>query len=235
MLCNKCRVAPPYQDDTWCLACSAVESLSADLKSRWEFPGLREAAEEGIISAARQVKALRKLSTGLAAERASFRGKVPAAKAEAALSGTRPRSPLPRSASRASGAGGVKKELHEGDDEDSAEGEEAESYSEEDTTLPGATRLPPRLAEAPAREGESDKEGRRSKGSLPPPEPDHPPPGTRRKRKRGGEEGRPKGHRHHRAGTKHKRLSRLVEHPETRVHRSFSHQGSEGHAHRKTW
>ena len=235
MLCNKCRAAPPYQDDTWCLACSAVESLSADLKSRWEFPGLREAAEEGIISAARQVKALRKLSTGLAAERASLRGKEPAAKAEAALAGTRPRSPLPRSASRASGGGEVKVELNDREDEDSAEGEDQESYSEEEATLPGATRLPPRLAEAPSRGEDSDKEGRRSKGSSPPPEPDHPPPGARRKRRRGGEEGREKGHRRHRAGAKHKRLSRLVDKPETRVHRAFSHQTSEGHARRKTW
>ena len=235
MLCNLCRVAPPYQEDTWCLACSAVESLTADLKSRWEFPGLREAAEEGIISAARQVKALRKLATGLAAERASLRGKEPARKAEAALTEGRPRSPLPRSASRGSRAPEVKKEVADQPEEESGEGEEGESYSEEEVTLPGATRLPPRLAETSARAEDSGREDRRSKGSQPPPEPEHPPGESRRKRKRGREGGRDRGDRRHRAGAKHKRLARLVEKPETRVHRAFSHHSTEGEARRKTW
>ena len=240
MLCNKCRVSKPYQDDTWCLACSAVESLSAALKSRWEFPGLRETAEEAIISAARQVKTLRKLSTGLAAERSSLKSKEPASKAEAALNSGRRRSPLPRSASRTSRVPDIKDEANEKEDEESAEGEDQESYTEEEApatgvTLPGASRLPPRRAEVVGPAGEEEKEDRRSKGSLPPPEPERPPRADReRRRRRAEDEGGERRSKRRRAGAKHKRLSRLVDNPETRVHRAFSQQ-ADSHARRKTW
>ncbi len=218
-------MAQPYQDDSWCLACSAVEALSSELRSRWEFPGLREAVEESIISTARQVKALRKLSVGLAAERAAAKGREPAKQAEAALSSPRVRSPLPRSTSR------VKKEPSEKDEGESEELEDQESYTEEEEVLPGASLLPAR----PATGGESEKEDRRSKGSRPPPEPEGPPPHRRRSREEGTSGRDKKRKRKHRGGTKHKRLSRLVEHPDTRVHRAFSQQETEGHSRRKTW
>ena len=230
MLCNKCRVSQPYQGDSWCLACSAVEALSSELRSRWELPGLREAAEESIISTARQVKALRKLSVGLAAERAAAKSKEPARQAEAALSTPRVRSPLPRSASRASRGEAVKKEPSEKDEGESEEGEEQESYSEEEGVLPGASLLPAR----PAGGGDPEREDRRSKGSRPPPEPEGPPP-HRRSREEEGLGAERKRRKKHRGGARHKRLSRLVDRPDTRVHRAFSQQETEGHARRKTW
>ena len=150
MLCNKCRVAKPFGDDTWCLACSAVEALASELKSRWEFPALREAAEESIISTARQVKSLKKLSVGLASERAAAKSKEPAKSAAALLAEPRIRSPLPRSTSRASRPSEVKKEVAE-KEEDSPDGEDQDSYTEAEeeaeTTLPGASRLPLRLSQ----------------------------------------------------------------------------------------
>ena len=236
MLCNKCRIAPPYQEDTWCLACSAVEALSSELKARWELPGLREAAEESIISAARQVKSLRRLSVGLAAERAASKARERAKQAEAALSSRPARSPLPRSTSRTPQVPNVKAETFEKDEEESAD--EEESYSEEERpteekTLPGASRLPSKPG------GEVEAGGRtegRSRGSERPSEPAEPPASSER-RKRNHRESHREGDRkrRRRGGAKHKRLSRLVDNPETRVHRSFAHQSTDQDARRKTW
>lgn len=234
MLCNKCKVSQPYQEDTWCLACSAVESLSSELKTRWEFPGLREAAEECIIGAARQVRSLKRLSLGLAAERAAAKSKEPARRAEAALNTPAPRSPLPRSKSRTPRGEAVKAEEEEKQPLESPEVEEGESYSEEEgNTLPGAARLPARpvveRTEAEADEG-------RSRGSQRPPEPEEPPASSDRRR-RSEREGRRDGahHKRRRGGAKHKRLARLVDDPTVRVHRSFGHQNSDSHSRRKTW
>ena len=230
MLCNKCRVNPPYQEDTWCLACSAVEALSSELRSRWELPSLREAAEECIISSARQVKSLRRLAVGLAAERAANKSREPAKSADAALATPAPRSPLPRSTSRTPRATSVKVEGK--DERDSAEEEEdLESYTEEEhDILPGATKLPARPSDTGVAEGE------RSRGSQPPPGPVGPPPGSAGKRRSTRDRHREGGHkRKHRAGARHKRLSRLVENPDTRVHRAFTHHNTEEQSRRKTW
>ena len=230
MLCNKCRVNPPYQEDSWCLACSAVEALSSELRSRWELPSLREAAEESIISTARQVKSLRRLAIGLAAERAATKSREPAKSADAALAVAPSRSPLPRSTSRTPRAETVKvEEKAERDSGD--EDEEGESYTEEEgDTLPGATRLPSRPSDP------SGGGGDRPRGSLPTPEPAGPPPRSSGKRRRPRDHTREGGQRRkHRAGARHKRLSRLVENPDTRVHRSFTHHNSDEHARRKTW
>ena len=229
MLCNKCRVNPPYQEDSWCLACSAVEALSSELRSRWELPSLREAAEESIISTARQVKSLRRLAVGLAAERAATRSREPAKSADAALTAAPSRSPLPRSTSRTPRPETVKTE-DKAERDSGDEEEEGESYSEEERdTLPGATRLPSRPSDVPEAGGE------RSRGSLPPPEPAGPPPRSSRKRRPRDHTGESGQRRKHRAGARHKRLSRLVENPDTRVHRSFTHHNSDEHARRKTW
>ena len=43
MLCNKCRQGPPREGDTWCIPCSAWESVAVGLQGRWVAGGLREA------------------------------------------------------------------------------------------------------------------------------------------------------------------------------------------------
>ena len=72
MPCNKCRMPPPYGEDTWTLPCSRVESLSAGLKILLTIAFLLGGdAEDTAASAARQGKSIKRLSTGLATERAS--------------------------------------------------------------------------------------------------------------------------------------------------------------------
>eukprot|EP00435_Cladocopium_sp_Y103_P026893 s557_g6.t1 len=59
--CHKCKQADPHLGDSWCLACSAVEELSGELRSAWGSPGSRAVAADVLVSATRQVRALRRL------------------------------------------------------------------------------------------------------------------------------------------------------------------------------
>eukprot|EP00438_Fugacium_kawagutii_P029993 Skav217720 [mRNA] locus=scaffold2294:330165:342168:- [translate_table: standard] len=65
VVCAKCRQVPPNEGDTWCLGCSAWELIERELKSRWPgAQGLRQVAENLLVSAAREVRALRGISLG---------------------------------------------------------------------------------------------------------------------------------------------------------------------------
>ena len=230
MLCNKCKVNQPFQDDSWCLACSAWESIGADLVARWDVPGLRDLAGEAVISTARQLKGLRRLSSGLAAKQVAdgassgardkhHRGALEELKKGEGKKESKEREPLPRSRSTPVSAPEVKAEKAPSSEyEHSEEEDEEEGESEE---YPGAKRL----AFAPGEKA----------GSSRPPEPAGPPPshsrtdreqGHRREREhrhtaRRGEGDHKKKKRKHRAGRKHKNLQRLVEDPFARVHRSL--------------
>ena len=234
MLCNKCKVNQPFEDDSWCLACSAWESIGVDLVARWDVPGLRDLAGEAVIATARQLKGLRRLSAGLAAKAVSegassgtrdrhHRGAVEELKkgGEAKKSETKEREPLPRSRSTPAIQPEVKAEKAASSEyEHSEEEDEEEEVSEE---CPGAKRL----AFAPGDKGEP----------LRPAEPAGPPPGhTWSDRGQGhhrerdhhssshrgeGERAKHKKRKRHRAGKKHKNLQRLVEDPHARVHRSL--------------
>ena len=57
--CNKCRSGARQQGDSWCLACAALESISADLRRGWSSAALRVIAEDSCVAAARAVRALR--------------------------------------------------------------------------------------------------------------------------------------------------------------------------------
>jgi hypothetical protein len=59
--CNSCGQADPYLGDSWCLACSAIEQLRGELRSAWGAPGSRSLAQDVLVSATRQVRALRRL------------------------------------------------------------------------------------------------------------------------------------------------------------------------------
>ena len=61
--CNRCKQAPPHLSDSWCLACTAVEALGAELQANWGQVGARAVAHDLLCSAVRQIRALRRIST----------------------------------------------------------------------------------------------------------------------------------------------------------------------------
>ena len=63
--CNKCKVGFCQPGDSWCVGCSSLELGQSLLKQSWGHPGIRAAAEEAILSAARLVKAFSNLDRGL--------------------------------------------------------------------------------------------------------------------------------------------------------------------------
>ena len=70
-LCNKCKRGVQQDGDSWCVGCSALELAQLQLGGRWQNPGVRRAAEEVLLSAARVTRALatldKTLITGLSA------------------------------------------------------------------------------------------------------------------------------------------------------------------------
>lgn len=229
MLCNKCKTNPPFEDDSWCLSCSGWESIGQDLCARWDIPALRELACEAVVATARQLKALRRLSTGLAAQQASSasalggrdkgrRGALEELnKAEEPKTEVKEREPLPRSRSS-----GVRPVEVKPEKEPSSEYED-EDEEEESEAAPGASRL----AFAP---GSRSGSNRPSEPAIPPKE-DQRGPRARESEKEPRErdrhhrehrdEGEPRRRKRRRAGRKHKNLSRLVDNPNARVHRSL--------------
>ena len=64
--CAKCRQSPPLAGDSWCSGCGAWEVLGKELASRWTgAPGLKVIANDLVLSATREVRALRALGAGL--------------------------------------------------------------------------------------------------------------------------------------------------------------------------
>ena len=59
--CNKCNQGEPHLGDSWCLACSAVEALTGELRSAWGAQGSRLLANDICVTAVRQIRALRRL------------------------------------------------------------------------------------------------------------------------------------------------------------------------------
>ena len=90
VLCNKCKQAKPYKNDTWCLACTAWEQLEAELGSSWYNPALRHAATEVVVSAVKQARAMRNISSSLRSAGDS-RGAGGSGSAPARRSGTVPK------------------------------------------------------------------------------------------------------------------------------------------------
>jgi len=207
-ICNKCRGPPAAEGDTWCLGCSAWESLGRELCGSWGAAGARLLANDLVITAAQQTRALRSLAAGLLRADGASRS---AGRAEAA--------PLGRlTAGRAYPREGQRRK----EEQESEEEEDEESDEEEDRrSKRKRSRSPPR------REGGGDRR---------PPEPDGPPPpgttplGRRLSRadtdRTAGHTKRhhDRGHRGHRStkghnkpkrrgGRKHKRLARLAADP----------------------
>ena len=224
MTCNKCRQTPAREGDTWCLSCSAWETIGVALTSRWASAGLRGSAAEAVVGTARLIKSLRNVDAGLVARAKSEASRprdlaVKEEVEEKKKDHGRSRSPLVRArSSAASGPPPAKEEY--------SEGTESEEASEEE-------EAPPAPAPTPG-------EGRG--GHLRPPEPDHPPRHHRRgqvereekdrdrdrrrdehkhKKKDKKDKGAFRKKRSRRGGRKHKRLERLVQDSEVAVHRTL--------------
>eukprot|EP00435_Cladocopium_sp_Y103_P021324 s1676_g5.t1 len=60
-MCNKCGQADPHLSDSWCLACTAHEAIGGELRLSWGLPGTHALATDILVSAVRQVRALRRL------------------------------------------------------------------------------------------------------------------------------------------------------------------------------
>ena len=227
MLCNKCHQAAPREGDTWCIPCSAWESVAVGLGGKWVAGGLREAAAEAVVGTARLVRSLRNLDVGLVAQSKALAAKPREAKEHPPeVKSERPRSPLARARSSSAFAPPVARE------------EESDyTYVEEESEEEEA------VDKGPLEERKKEPE----KGRLRPPEPKDPPkvkkeeknteqesakrkhPSERETAHRGRRDGRgernPAGsnrrRKRHRGGRKHKRLHRAITVPGTRLHRSL--------------
>lgn len=211
MLCNKCRQCPPYGTDSWCLGCTATESLNTELSSRWSTAALRAVANDLVVGAVRGVSALRKISSGIhsagqaraATTRAdSARNSVaPAREADDRQRRERSRTPIQRVKAQEESSG------EEGDEEEEEEEEPRRSKSLEGAAPKSNPGFRPPEPPFPPR-GHHRQEHQSSHRR------DHHPEEGRDRRRSGG-----KKKRGNRGGSKHPRLHRTLDDPGVRVHR----------------
>ena len=174
-VCAKCRQISAAEGDSWCSGCSAWEFLGRERTSSWDSKGARLLASDVVVSAARQVKALRSLSAGLCRDAggASSAGGSRAEPGGAPVERNSHRESLPRRRSVPSAPPPpIPKEEGLSDD--------LEEETEEETDGEGHREV------APLVKG----------GHHPPPEPEGPPPGRGSR-----QEGH---HHHHHSGRDHR-------------------------------
>ena len=211
MTCNKCRQAPPREGDTWCLACSAWESIGVSLGSKWVSAGLRGSAAEAVVGAARVLKSLRNIDAGLVARAKSEASRpqpVKEEKAEPEREKERSRSPLPRTRSIAPPVGeALKEEYSEGSESEEASEEDKREVDQAGAGSRGRQRPPePAIPPRHHHRGEEDKRKELDR------EKDHHSDRRKKHKKKEDTNRRPKSSRRgHRGGRKHKRLGRLVD------------------------
>ena len=127
--CHKCKQALPHESDSWCLGCSAVEALSAELRNIWGSPGSRSVATDVVVSGLRQVRALRRLGLGAGISLASQQslgvtpGSLPPPEPSVPPRGGEP----PQAASGVPGNQQVKEERREESEESEEENSSEES------------------------------------------------------------------------------------------------------------
>ena len=224
-VCNKCQQSPPHLGDSWCLACSALEALGAELRQSWGNPGSRAVAQDLLVSAVRQTRALRRLSlSGAGGGRASSTGSAGGNRADlpkAFKSLPRPPSP-PR---RSLGEESVKKEAEATEEsetgseetnktklpeeEKSGEEEPDSSRKRHNATGKGGASEEPRGKERAERPRSRDRP--RSRTILRSRERSKGEPEKEERRRRNPRPG-------HRAGTKHKRHYRAEANPFKPLH-----------------
>ena len=232
MLCNKCRQGPPREGDTWCIPCSAWESVAVGLQGRWVAGGLREAAAEAVVGTARLVRSLRNLDAGLVAQSKSLAAKPREQKETAPpVKEERPRSPLARARSSSALAApppcGDESEytyVDEDSEEEEAEVDTRSKAPRKEEKSRGSQR-PPEPKEPPKVKKEDKKEERElEKGGVK--RKDHSAKGERGRGHRDtgddrGPAGSSRRRKRHRGGRKHKRLHRAITDPNARLHRSL--------------
>ena len=223
--CAKCKAWVTLPGDSWCIGCTASSELALEFQKTWAAP-LRRIAYEAVVSATRQVKALRAVGTGWNSRNQSeaARQGVPDRAREPARQPVqsnepgedlrdplkRKRTTTPKSAPKSPSVKGEKEDSFTEDSLDESE-EEVES----------SKAPPPDSPRRPLDSGDNRK----------PPEPDHSPPGRRRRhsprttkepshqrarlteRPEKKREDRRQTKRRHRAGRKHQRLYRLLDDP----------------------
>eukprot|EP00435_Cladocopium_sp_Y103_P012283 s1144_g3.t1 len=238
-LCVKCRISGAFENDTWCLGCSAWESLGKELVNSWGGPaGVRAVADDIVLNAVREVRALRALSAGLGRASASARG--------SALPAGEDKSEPARGSSHAglSAKAKASKEKEKSHDSDYTYDYETETEGEEKPKEGTAVDKRP-AQEAPqekkkeksakqtevkketAEDQETGKKRSREKGEREEAQKD-----KRSERRREEEpplqyksdkkEKKKKNKKTRRGGRKHKRLERLAEDPYIPVHRGLS-------------
>ena len=206
MLCAKCRQATPRSDDTWCLGCSATESLNSELSAHWHCEGLRALSHEVVVGAVRTVRSLRLISSGLKSaedSRAALERRTPRPLPAPRGHSVPPPPPAPPRVPRE-----PKRE------EESEEGEESES-EEEEAAVGASAKCDPSKAppepELPPRHQQSERapqEGGRGEFHS-----EHHRDKKKSKKRKDRDRTRTRG------GSKHPRLYRVLENPDVQVHR----------------
>lgn len=209
-LCAKCRACAAAEGDSWCAGCTGWESLGRELTASWDSTGARLIASDLVVNAARQVRALRSLASGLArAGEAGIARAPPRSEAGGSRREVRPRHREEQPAPSVRAA----KEEEFSEEEDEEETEERSPTPvravkdgdrrppEPEGPPPGTKPLPPRTGKSQHREEEGRHRGYRGRDRT-------------RSRSRGNRRGV------RRAGRKHKRLYRLAGNPQLVVHRA---------------
>ena len=208
--CNKCKTATAAEGDTWCVGCTSWEFIGRELCGSWDSSGARLLASDLVVNTARQIRALRSLSAGLARVAPT----APVAGEGRARPGTEERGdqvvreslPRRRSSIPPPPAASAK-------EEDQSEDEDEESEEEipdaEHRSLGGGHHRPPE-PEGPSsgRERREYRDKEHSSGAR-----DHHR-GRDRERSR-----RRRQNSNRRGGRKHQRLNRLASNPQLLVHR----------------
>ena len=203
MLCNKCRQTAPADGDSWCLGCSAIESLQTELNAHWHHPGLRKLANDQVVAATRAVRALRLFSSGLKSA-GDARAALPrhagrASEGQNRSGDTRPRSLPPPPPPP------IKEQEVSEEEEESEEEEDTEEAAPEATPKSDPSRRPPE-PDKPPRSPESSRDRRRHQEEA-----------SKRKRREGSDKKRRR--RGDRGGKKHPRVYRTLDNPDLPVHR----------------
>eukprot|EP00438_Fugacium_kawagutii_P035341 Skav207490 [mRNA] locus=scaffold334:64582:72053:+ [translate_table: standard] len=206
--CSKCNNSGAGEGDTWCVGCKALEASQSLLKQRWFSESYRRLGEEVLIQAARQLKAVKHLDSGLQSLSDSWESRIKKASLE-----------------RASKPASVGKERAAGADT-RARSSQAPPRGERDHSK--APRAPSSHSDS-AESGEESQEEiieepeelqttaakSRAKPRSPSRSPRNKEPLERRKRKRGTRPG-------HRGGARHQKRYRELRDPNFQTHRKFN-------------
>ena len=217
IVCNKCRSCTPVQGDSWCIGCTAWQSIEAELTSRWDSPGARLIANDLVVSVSRQIRALRGLSAGLARSAGSGGAGISRATTSSPAASADKRSREPSARPSLPPPPPAPKREEQSSEELCEESEEEEEASASDETAPttapkSAPRSRPRTR--PRSPQRREERSERSAGHYRA----HPDRERTRSRRDKGE--RPR--RGRRGGRKHVGLSRLANDPNTPIHRRAS-------------